>query len=122
MGRKLGRLFWIVPAGCALGMAMGYGIALELQLRAGRAELLSYASRLRQTADMISAENAQAVAAISHDEMEFCSDMEIALMRDYVFHAHNIRDLGRTRDGMLVSTTGVGRLFPPVATGPPDIV
>lgn len=122
MERKFVRQFVILAAGCALGMAVAYGVALELQLRAGKADLLSYAVRLRQVADMISAENAQAVAAITHDEMEFCSDMELALMRDYVFRAQHIRDLGRTKDGMLHCTTGVGRLYPPIATEPPDIV
>ena len=113
---------WVLAAGCALGMAVAYGAALEIQLRAGRADLQGYAQRLRIVADRIGAETSQAVNAISHDEMEFCSDMELALMRDYTFRAQHIRDLGRTKDGMLQCTTGVGRLYPATATGSPDIV
>ena len=103
-------------------MAVAYGVALELQLRAGRADLSRYAVRLREVADRVSQETSQAVNAISHDEMEFCSDMELALMRDYTFRAQHIRDLGRTRDGMIECTTGVGRLYPPIRIDSPDIV
>jgi len=122
VGSKFGKQLWILAAGCALGMAVAYGVALELQLRAGQADLLRYAGRLRQVTDLIAAETSQVVTAISHDQMEFCSDLEITLMRDYVFRAQHIRDLGRTKDGLLYCTSGVGLLYPPVSTNRPDIV
>ena len=122
MGRKLGRQIEYLVAGCALGAVMGYAVALNIRLNDGRADLFHYAGRLSQVTDRIAAENSQAVAAISHDYLEFCSDTEIALMRDYVFRAQHIRELARTRDGKIYCTTGVGRLYPPVPTVSPDIV
>ena len=122
VGRKFVRQAGILAAGCALGVAVAYAGALELRLHAGEAGLQSYAGRLRLVADRIADETTQAVNAISHDEMEFCSDLELTLMRDYTFRAQHIRDLGRTRDGALECTTGVGRLYPSIPTGVPDIV
>lgn len=122
MRRTLATQIAIVVGCFALGMAVAYGIAHAVQMRSARAKLLDYAKRLNDLGDRISAENAAAVASISQDNQEFCSDLELIFMRNYVFHAPHIRDLGRTRDGNLYCTTGVGRLDPPVSTGAVDIV
>jgi sensor c-di-GMP phosphodiesterase-like protein len=103
-------------------MTVAYGVAFAMQFRSARAHLRNYATRLEELSDRISAENAAAVASVSQDNQEFCSDLELIFMRNYVFHAPHIRDLGRTRDGNLYCTSGVGRLDPPVPTGAPDIV
>ncbi len=43
-------------------------------------------------------------------------------MRSYLFNSHSIRDFGRTQDGKLYCTTGIGRLASPVSADVPDVV
>jgi sensor c-di-GMP phosphodiesterase-like protein len=113
--------FGILLCTGALGVAAAYGIAHAIQLKEGKAQLREYAVRLVQAGEMLAQEDTQAIAAVTHDGLPFCSDQELEFMRDYVFRAPHIRDLGRTKDGKLYCSTGVGRLREPLATLPPDI-
>lgn len=112
----------ILLAGCAIGIAMAFWIAESLAVRTGWRDLGRYADRVAKLSDQIDVESSEAIAAVTHDRLLFCSDPELAFMRDYVFHAQHIRDLGRTQDGLLYCTTSMGRLDPELTTEPPDIV
>ena len=122
MGRNRVTQIGILLGSCALGMAVAYLVAHAIQLRSGRAHLLSYGVRLRQLGDQIGVENTAAIASILEDGQEFCSDSELIFMRNYVFHAPHIRDIGRTRDGQLYCTASIGRIDPPSQLSPVDLV
>ena len=109
-------------AGCAFGVVMAYWAAETIAVRAGWKDLGRYADRINDLSDQIESESTKAISAVSHDNLQFCSDPELAFMRNYLFHAQYIRDLGRTQDGLLYCTTGMGRLDPEVTTESPDIV
>jgi len=112
----------ILLAGCAFGIALAFWGAETIAVRAGWKDLGRYADRVETLSDQIEAESTEAISAVNHDHLGFCSDPELAFMRNYLFHAKYIRDLGRTQDGLLYCTTGMGRLDPEVSTESPDIV
>jgi sensor c-di-GMP phosphodiesterase-like protein len=120
--RKRATQIGILFACCAFGIAIAYWTAETIAVRTGWKDLGRYADRVSMLSDQIEVESSEAISAVTHDNLLFCSDPELAFMRDYVFHAQHIRDLGRTQDGLLYCTTGMGRLDPEVTTEPPDIV
>lgn len=122
MGRNRVTQIGILLGSCLLGAAVGYLVAHATQLRSARAHLLSYAVRLRRLGDQIGAENTAAIASILEDGQEFCSDAELIFMRNYIFHAPHIRDMGRTKDGLLYCTSSLGRIDPPSVLSPVDLV
>ena len=56
------------------------------------------------------------------DRLGRCSDDELLALRRTVFETPAIADMGRLRHGMLICTTGVGRLAQPVDQGDPHYV
>ena len=121
VARRLLPEFGLLLGGIGLGVGLAYMIAHEVRLQEGRAELKTYAQLLVEAADELGVENNQAIDAVTHDNLPFCSEQEIAFMRDYVFHSPHIRDIGRTKDGMLYCSAGLGKLAQPKATSAPDI-
>jgi len=120
MNRKLTGSIGIVLCGIALGAVVAYVVAYAIQLREGRTELREYAGRLITGADQLAVEDIQAIELVSHDNLLFCSDQELAFMRDYVYKAPRIRDLGRTKDGLIYCTASIGRLPEPQKMPAPD--
>ena len=116
VARRLLPEIGLLLCGIGLGIGLAYVIAHAIRLREGRAELKAYAQRLVEAADELGVENTQAIDAVTHDNLPFCSEQEIAFMRDYVFHSPHVRDIGRTRDGKLYCSAGVGKLAQPKAT------
>lgn len=112
----------LILLGMVLGIAVAYVVARAIQVQEAHSELDAYATRLVHVSERYSFENEQAIEAVSHDNLPFCSDEELAFMRDYVFRSLHIRDIGRTKDGKLYCSTGVGRINPPRATPVPDVV
>jgi sensor c-di-GMP phosphodiesterase-like protein len=96
----------------SLGAMLAYCAARKIQLRAGQDELQNYARRLLDTSPQLVAESDHAVAAVLNAHLAFCSDEELALMRDYVYNAAHVKHIGRISDGLLYCTSGVGRLSP----------
>ena len=121
MNRKLVMQIGVVVCGCALGAGVAYGIERAIQLKEGRTQLLDYAQRLVHIGDQLGAEDTAAIAAVVHDNLGFCSEQELEFMRDFVFRAPHIRDMGRTKDGRLVCTSGIGRLSEPKVMPVPNI-
>jgi sensor c-di-GMP phosphodiesterase-like protein len=119
--RRLLPEFGLLLCGISLGVGLAYMIAHAIRLQEGRTELKAYAQRLVAAGDELGVENTEAIAAVTQDNLPFCSDQEIAFMRDYVFHSPHIRDIGRTKGGMLYCLAGVGKLAQPKATTAPDI-
>lgn len=96
----------------SLGAMLAYGVARSIQLRVGQDELQSYARRLLDSSPQLVAESDRAVATVLDAHLAFCSDEELALIRDYVYNSAHVKHIGRISDGMLYCTSGVGRLSP----------
>jgi sensor c-di-GMP phosphodiesterase-like protein len=111
----------LLLGGLVVGTALAYSVARIIRIREVHGELRAYAERLVRIVDRVGEEDKRAFDSVLHDNLAFCSDQELAFMRDFVFHSPYIRDIGRVKDGHLYCTTGVGRLPAPVATAAPDI-
>ncbi len=111
----------LLLCGVALGIVLAYVVAVETQLQDGKTILRNYADRLVHAGDEVGISDAQAIQAVSHDGFPFCSDQDLAFMRDFVFRSAHIRDIGRVRNNMLYCSTGIGRLDTPKLTQPPDV-
>jgi sensor c-di-GMP phosphodiesterase-like protein len=111
----------LVLCGCALGILAAYSVSRIVQIEIGRIELQRYADRLLKVREQIVRENRQTITAIAADGLPFCSDEELAFMRDYAFRAQHIRVIGRTKDGFLYCSTTVSRLAHPMKMPAPSI-
>lgn len=110
----------LVVCGIALGLAVAGFVGRAFLIRAGQAELESYAQRLLGVGIAMAGETDQAVNTIRGDGLPMCSDIELAEMRQFVFNAAHVRVLGRVRAGKLVCSTGLGRLAAPAPLPKPD--
>lgn len=122
MNTRLLKRSAIIIGGIAVGVALTYPIVHEIQLKTGRDQLRGYALRLIHKSALITAEKEQTVTTVSHDNLPFCSDQELAFLRSYVFKSDHIKDIGRIneQDGKLYCTTGLGRLAIPQPRMIPD--
>lgn len=116
-----GQIALLLPLGAALGVVAILPIALALALRQGEHDLGAYAARILHVEELTAQETRAALAAVAGDHQAFCSDAELAVMRDFVFHATFVRDIGRVKDGNLVCTSVQGRLREPMPTTPGEI-
>jgi len=112
----------LLLSGAVLGAVLALGAGRLVQLNAGRAQLDKYSGQLLSQADGVVRETRDAVDVVLNDHLPFCSDEELSYLRKWVFNASRVRDMGRVKDGYLYCTTALGRLTPPLATSPGDIV
>ena len=112
----------VVSCGFVVGITVAYLIVHLVQLRIGRYLLEDYSLRLLNKSALIGVTTQQAVDAVNHDNLVFCSDQELEFMRLYVYRSDQVKDIGRVKqDGKLYCTTGVGRLATPAPPMLPDI-
>lgn len=113
----------ICVLGAICGVFAGRYAAVRYELRLGREHLEDYAQRVMKVTADSNAEMQDAADAVRKANLGFCSDAEISYMRDYVFSAAHIRDIGRAKDGKLYCTSTFGRLAEPAfMQRKPDIV
>ena len=122
MYRRLAGQIGILVGASAIGIATAYGVAHEILLLEGRRGLTRYATELMQSGVELGRETDDAIEKVAGDGFPFCSDQELAFMRDYVYNSPHVRDLGRVKDGKLYCSTGIGRLTVPRPTTKPDLV
>jgi sensor c-di-GMP phosphodiesterase-like protein len=122
MNRRLAVRIGLFLCGCALGGMTTALVERIFDVRESVIDLHRYAERLVDRGDQLAVEDTQAIEAVAHDGQAFCSDADLDFMRDYVFHAQDIRDIGRTKDGVLYCSTSIGRLSHPAGVPVPDVV
>jgi sensor c-di-GMP phosphodiesterase-like protein len=104
---------------CALiGLALGVAVAF----RATKVRTVRYAEHLLKYAETFANEINTTLDAVNASRFPFCSDEDIARLRNLVFHGHLVKDIGRTRGGMLYCTAMNGRFAHPVPEPKPNIV
>jgi sensor c-di-GMP phosphodiesterase-like protein len=97
-------------AGAIFSFPIGYALRLKISEQA----LADYAQRVLRVGEQSAKESDDAVQAIEEARQPFCSDGELATMRQFLFNAAYIKDLGRVRDGLLVCSAELGRLPNPL--------
>jgi sensor c-di-GMP phosphodiesterase-like protein len=111
----------IVLFGIVAGVAVAYEMARVVQLREGRHHLQNYAGRTLQTGERVAGNMGDAIKTFSASKVPFCSDEDIAALRNYVYNAPDIGDVGRYKNGKLYCTSGVGRAGMPIAIPKGDL-
>src|SRR5277367_4055330 len=108
------RLSFATPAllGALPGSASGYWLGRETLLRTAVASLANYASDLITHSDEYSNELNGIQQAFHPSAYSYCSPQEIAEMQAMSFRSLEVRDIGRTHDGMLYCSAFLGKLDP----------
>lgn len=114
-------LLALFVGGTVAGAALVLRVAYSLQLKSGEEALLHYARRILHTEESTAAETRRVASLVAADNLPFCSDQELALMRSLVYDAAFVKDMGRVKDGMLFCTSALGRLARPVKEQPPSL-
>lgn len=119
-----GRIPAIVALACLgalAGAALGFGLGRAILLRTARSGLADYAEKLSHHADEVSAELKQVFASHLPASLPFCSDRELAALRSQTFRSRDLKDIGRTRGGVLYCSALLGRLVKPYDEMTPTI-
>ena len=104
---------------CAL---TGLSIGLTVAARSTEKRLDRYARQLLRYAEAYNSEIHDTLDAVNASPFPFCSDEDIARLRDLVFHGHMVKEIGRVRDNQLYCTSVAGRFEHPIPENKPDIV
>jgi len=104
-----------------LGIGAAFQIAQILQLRAGQAALRGYANQTLNTGLQAVEEDGSLRNAVFSRGLPFCSDAELALMRDLIFNTKYVYEIERIRDHKVICTAMLGRLPTPWAMPAPDL-
>jgi len=104
---------------CAItGLAIGMAVAFNSTER----KLDRYANNLLQYAEGYNNEIVNTLDAVNASPYTFCSDEDIARLRNLVFRGHLVKEIGRVRNNLLYCTSVTGRFDRPVPQNKPDIV
>ena len=103
--------------GCVVGAMFGFWIGRAFLLRTAETGLADYSRELIHHGDELSAEIDAAFWKMNAARFPFCSDQDIAALRAQTFHSRELKDIGRTRDGMLYCSAFLGRLASPFFRG-----
>ena len=116
-------LFALRPAGTVLLCgAVGLMIGLSVATRTTERKLDRYARHLLQYAEAYNSEIHSTLDAVNASPFPFCSDEDIARLRNLVFRGHVVKEIGRVRDNHLYCSSVNGRLEHPAPETKPDIV
>lgn len=121
MIRRIAVQAGLVALGAVAGIAVAFSIAHLVQLRLGRIALAGYAQRLESSGLRLAKEEDETTNAVENANLPFCSDAEIALMRNLTYRAEDVKEIERTRDGKVQCTAGLGRLARPAAMPGPSL-
>ena len=112
-------VLWLV-LGAALGLLAGLLVPRAVLEQTVWHDLDRYAEQMTVAGQRLQTEITDTMRAVENDGLPFCSDAELAFMRQWVYNSYDVRDVGRLQNGHLMCASGVGRLPQPVATGKPD--
>jgi sensor c-di-GMP phosphodiesterase-like protein len=111
-------------AGAAAAAAVVSYLVASDALRAADAKRLDQdAKQVLREAEAVVGEVDTVLDSTRRSQHEFCSEVELSFLRDLVFRARYIRDVGRLRDDRLICTSTDGVLPAPHSYArPPDLV
>jgi sensor c-di-GMP phosphodiesterase-like protein len=98
-----------VGLGIAAGTSLAFRLARQNVLRQGAEHLSSYAGRVLQVGADSMREMEAVAAAVKKTGVDRCSDSDLASMRDLVFKADHVKEVGRVHDGRLLCSSSVGK-------------
>ena len=121
MIRRIAVQAGLLALGAAVGMLAAFSIAHVIQLRLGRIALASYAQRLEASGMRLAEEEDETTNEVLDANLPFCSDAEIALMRNLTYRSEDVKEIERTRNGKVECTADLGKLAHPAAVPAPSL-
>jgi sensor c-di-GMP phosphodiesterase-like protein len=122
LGRRRLGILSLALLGTLLGASGGFWLGRAMLLRAARHTLADYGFQLVHHGDELSAELTGIFGFQRSSDFPYCSDQEISAMQAATFHSRDLKDIGRTRNGILYCSAFLGRLAHPYVEGPPTLV
>jgi sensor c-di-GMP phosphodiesterase-like protein len=119
------RRVWVTATAMLLATASGALVGLmhartSIQ-QATQNSLTQDAIRIEGLVDSLLNESHSLLAALNASKFPFCSDAEIGYFRSLVYHAQNLRDAGRMRDGQIECSALFGRADLPQTQFRPNV-
>jgi sensor c-di-GMP phosphodiesterase-like protein len=118
--RRLGLCLAIF--GFILGASAGLWLGRGMLLRAAKADLSDYAQQLSRNADALRAELSVSFSELNMPLFARCSNPDLWALQARTFRSNQLKDIGRTHDGMLYCSAFLGRLKKPYVEGIPTVV
>ena len=106
--------FLLLIFGCLAGIFVADKITRWVRLSAGTTQLNTYVSRLAQREQGIDQQTDFIINTVHNDGVGFCSAEEMRVMRALVYRSRQVKDIGRTRDGLLYCSSELSILEKPV--------
>ncbi|HLI76655.1 MAG TPA: EAL domain-containing protein [Acidobacteriaceae bacterium] len=119
MDRRLYRIGFLL-LGALVGLGAAQVAGERFRMRAGRADLMEYATQLERTAILVDHEAESTVLRVLRDGLGFCSPQELSLMRGLVYKSNEVKDIGRVRERRFYCSSEIGVVPQPVPMPVPD--
>jgi sensor c-di-GMP phosphodiesterase-like protein len=118
--RRLGLCLAIF--GFILGAFAGLWLGRGMVLRTAKADLSDYAQQLSRNADALSGELRVSFSELNMPRFPLCSDADLWTLEARTFRSSQLKDIGRTHNGILYCSAFLGRLKKPYVEGIPTLV
>jgi sensor c-di-GMP phosphodiesterase-like protein len=118
--RRLGLCLTIL--GFILGAFAGLWLGRAMLLRTAKADLSDYAQRLSRNADALRAELSVSFRELNDPRFAICSPPDVWSLQTLTFRSTQLKDIGRTHNGMLYCSAVLGLLKKPYVEGKPTLV
>ena len=120
MFARFSRARWLVPPGLLIGALLAWWLGRLLVLTLAQQQLLDFNAGLLSQAEAIGHEASRLLEIVLDDDQVLCSDAQLNTLRQLVFKARYIKDIGRVENKVLICSAGLGRLAEPSPMTPPD--
>ncbi|HXP10233.1 MAG TPA: CSS-motif domain-containing protein, partial [Acidobacteriaceae bacterium] len=118
--RRLGLCLAIF--GFILGAFAGFWLGRRMLLRTANADLSDYVQQLSRNADALREELRASFRELSLSTFPACSNPDLWALQARTFRSSQLKDIGRTHNGMLFCSAILGRLKKPYVEGIPTLV
>jgi sensor c-di-GMP phosphodiesterase-like protein len=118
--RRLGLCLAIF--GFILGAFAGLCLGRSMLLRTAKADLSDYALQLSRNADALRAELSVSFSELNMPRFPPCSNPDLWALQGRTFRSSQLKDIGRTHNGMLYCSAVLARLKKPYVEGKPTLV
>jgi sensor c-di-GMP phosphodiesterase-like protein len=108
--------------GFILGAFAGLCLGRGMLLRTAKADLSDYAQQLSRNADALRAELSVSFNELNTQRFPLCSNPDLWALQTRTFRSSQLKDIGRTHNGMLYCSAFLGRLKKPYVEGIPTLV
>ena len=108
--------------GIILGSFAGLWLGRGVLLRTAKADLSDYAQQLSRNADALAVDLRVSFSELNTPRFPLCSDADLGDLEARTFRSSQLKDIGRTRNGILYCSAFLGRLKKPYVEGTPTVV